>query len=200
MQINFKELVVLVCIFSVILQLHSQAYLVTNGITQNSINKQINVANNPAYPIGSGGPFTCFSLMPVNSTTFQFGTCLDTGVRVFLVSPNDTISLQPILMNSYPELTSPHTYTFADASFFYLGLYTGGSLPQNGIYNDPLFGWAKLANIGGAIQLFDSALEYGGQGIIVGTQNIIVPEPNTIALLSIGGLLLGWRRWRNSSH
>jgi hypothetical protein len=39
-------------------------------------------------------------------------------------------------------------------------------------------------------------LEYGGDGIYVGTQNIIpVPEPSAFGLTALGGLLLGFRRW-----
>jgi hypothetical protein len=45
------------------------------------------------------------------------------------------------------------------------------------------------------------ALEYGGAGIYAGTQNIIpVPEPSELALGALGALLLGFRRWLNSSR
>jgi hypothetical protein len=49
--------------------------------------------------------------------------------------------------------------------------------------------------------MIDGALEYGGAGIIAGTQTIIqpVPEPSDLALAALGGLLLGFRRWRKSS-
>ena len=79
---------------------------------------------------------------------------------------------------------------------FYLGLYTGNQnfYPPSGIYTDPLFGWAKLINNQGVIQLLDSALAYKAEGIFAGTQ-LLVPEPSSFALAALGGLLLGCRRW-----
>lgn len=48
--------------------------------------------------------------------------------------------------------------------------------------------------------MLDSALEYGGVGIYAGTQTIIlIPEPNTLGLFSLGGLLFGFRRLRRWS-
>jgi hypothetical protein len=115
------------------------------------------------------------------------------------VSPNDPISLQPILSQSYAELLYPNSYVFDEGSPFYVGLYTGNvqSPPPNGIYGDPLFGWAELVNNNGIIQLLDSAMEYQGGGIFAGTQTIIpVPEPSTFSLAALGALLLGFRRWK----
>ena len=63
---------------------------------------------------------------------------------------------------------------------------------MNGIYEDPLFGWAQLVNNNGVIELLDGALEYKGSGIYAGTQTII-PEPSLLGLLAFGALLLGWR-------
>jgi len=42
------------------------------------------------------------------------------------------------------------------------------------------------------MELLDSALEYGGDGIYAGTLNIIqpVPEPATWALTALGGMIL----------
>jgi hypothetical protein len=68
-------------------------------------------------------------------------------------------------------------------------------LPPNGIYSDPLFGWAELENVNGTIELLDSALEYQGGGIYAGTENIIpAPEPSEFALGALGALLFGFRR------
>ena len=101
------------------------------------------------------------------------------------------------MSGDYPELTYPNTYIFDEGSPFYVGLYTGNvqNAPPNGIYNDPLFGWAELENVNGAIELLDSALEYQGGGIYAGTQNIIqIPEPSVLGLFALGGLFLGLRR------
>lgn len=119
-------------------------------------------------------------------------------VRVFLVTSNAPVSLQPILDNAYPELTTPNNYTFANGAPFYLAFYTGDTFPQNGIYSDPLFGWGEFLNNNGVIQMLDSALEYKGGGIYAGTQNIIpIPEPGVFGLLALGGVVwLGRRRKR----
>jgi hypothetical protein len=125
---------------------------------------------------------------------------LDEGVRAFLVNLNDTISLQPIQSGAYSELLYPNTYTFPDRVPFYVGLYTGrnpnGSLtpPADGIYKDPLFGWARLDNVDGTIRLLDSALVYNAAGINAGTTTILqVPGPGSLTLVGLGALALGVR-------
>ena len=112
-------------------------------------------------------------------------------MRVFLVASIQPISLPPILANSYTELTYPNNYVFQDSSPFYVGLYTGETFSQNGIYSDPLFGWARLVNNQGGIQLLDSALAYKTGGIYAGTQ-ILIPEPSGLALAVLGALLIGF--------
>jgi hypothetical protein len=134
------------------------------------------------------------------ANTFTFSPVFDISVRVFFVSVNDPVSLQPILSQSYTELLFANNYVFANGVPFYVGLYTGTQYATDGIYPDPLFGWAELENVNGTIELLDSALEYQGGGIYAGTENIIpVPEPSEFALGTLGALLLGFRRWRKSS-
>ena len=138
--------------------------------------------------------YTGFFLKPETPNTFSIGKYADVGVRVFFVSVNDPISLQPILAQNYPELLG--TYSFASGVPFYVGLYTGNQpfAPPDGIYSDPLFGWARLVNNNGVIQLLDSALAYKAGGIYAGTQNLIpVPEPSTLGLVALGALVFGWR-------
>jgi hypothetical protein len=104
------------------------------------------------------------------------------------------------MSDSYSELSlPPSTYDFDNGSPFYLGLYTGSDVPVNGIYSDPLFGWAQLVNNAGVIQLLDSALVYQAQGIYAGTQTII-PEPSTLGLFALGGLLLVRQHCRRISR
>ena len=174
----------------------SQGYIVPNGVTfssfQAGLGYGINVMHDPANLY-----YTGFYLNPTGGNTFQFDPLVDVGVRTFLVSANDPINLQAITSDSYTELT-PGNYTFANGIPFYVGLYTGNVAfaPPNGIYDDPLFGWAELENINGTIEFLGGAEEYQGGGILTGTQTIQpVPEPAGLALMAIGALILmaGWR-------
>ncbi len=199
MNTKLQKLALAVFVFAASVQAKAQGYIVPNGVTYLGFGGlggyETHVLQNP-----TNGNYTGFLLSPQSQTTFSFSVFLDEGVRVFQVSSNDPISLQPILANAYTELTYPNTYVFANGSTFYLGLYTGNTYPQNGIYNDPLFGWGEFVNNNGAIQMLNSALEYGGGGIYAGTQNItpVVPEPSTFWLLTLGILFLGWRTIRRN--
>ena len=209
MKIELKKLAWIAFIFATMSQAFSQGYIVPNGVVANfgaSSPDEISVLHNPANP-ASGASYTGFLLHPQGRTppsspsinTFQFDPIVDIGVRVFFVSANDPISLQPIHNGSYQELTIPNSYVFNSGSPFYVGLYTGNQsfAPQDGIYSDPLFGWARLVNNNGVIQLLDSALVYQGGGIIAGTQTIIpVPEPTTFGLAAVGLIVLSFRQVR----
>ena len=122
---------------------------------------------------------------------------------------NSSLALTPpfqppkaVLNAEAVELQYPHTYVFASGVPFYLGLYTGNvsNAPSNGIYSDPLFGWAELVNRQGVIQLLDSALVYKAGGIYAGTEIFWdVPEPSVRSLLCLGCLLLAAVR-RNAAY
>ena len=188
MKTHLNHLMIIAFLFVAVFQSYAQGYIVPNGVAQGSFGNAIGftVIQDP-----SDGDFTGFFLSPEGGNTFSPLVLADEGVRVFFVSPNDPISLQPILSQNYSEFLGPTV--IANGAPFYLGLFTGNTFPVNGIYSDPLFGWARLVNNNGVIQVLNSALEYGGGGIFAGTQNIIpVPEPGFLALVSIGALV-GWR-------
>lgn len=171
--------------------LHAQAFIVPNGVTMQP-NNGVRVIQNP-----SDGNYTGFFLYQQTPTTFLFSSLADEGVRVFQVTLNDPLSPQTVLASAYPELTFPNIYNFANGSSFYLGFYTGNSFAVNGVYADPLFAWGRFRNNNGTIQLLDSALEYGGGGIIAGTQTILpVPEPSLVVLVAVGACAFGILRWR----
>jgi hypothetical protein len=180
--------------------LQAQGYIVPNGVVydglfQNGIGYGIGVVHDPTNMV-----YTGFALNPVGKTplsvtytnTYTFSPIIDVSVRVFLVASNQPISLSPILLNSYTELGNAPSYVFNSGVPFYVGLYTGNQnfYPPNGIYTDPLFGWARLVNNQGVIQLLDSALVYKAEGIFAGTQTII-PEPTSFALIVLSGALFG---------
>ena len=203
-----KYLAALALNLGIVAQLHAQGYIVPNGVVSNFdgefFSGEIDVLHNPANPT-NGSSYTGFTFQPNGKTPptfpfaniFQFDPVADIGVRVFLVSPNDPISLQTILAMNYPEFTSENNYTFNPGTPFYVGLYTGNVqfAPPNGIYNDPLFGWAELENVGGTVELLNSALEYQGGGIFAGTENIVAPEPTTLSLVILGTAGMFALRW-----
>lgn len=196
---------VLTTVFAFLLAIYarSQGYIVPNGVTYAGnipgVGGTIDVLQNP-----TNGDYSGFSFPPQGGDTFQFSPFADEGVRVFLLALNDPVSLQAIQTAGYTELLYPNTYTFADGASFYVGLYTGYT-PQNGVYTDPMFGWAQLVNNAGVIELLGGALAYQADGIYAGTQNIIqpVPEPSALNLFGLGLLGLGWhlrqRMWRRNS-
>ena len=190
-----KHIAIISCLFGALLQLHSQGYIVPNGVTyvgNAGAGYEIDVISHPPYSESTA--FILRQQLQQGPNEFSFDAQADESVRVFFVSPNDPISLQPILSQSYTELLFSPTYVFDNHVPFYVGLYTGFGYPDNGIYNDPVFGWAELVNNDGVIELLDSALEYGGGGIIAGTQTIIpIPEPSVIGLVAVGSLCLGHR-------
>ena len=199
MKTQLKHLVIALSLFGAVIQLHSQGYIVPNGVVLSG--GEIDVWN------PSGNVLTGFIFTPVDTqqptiytNVFNFNEPATFGVRVFLVQPNDAISLQPILSQAWTELVIGNNYVFANGVPFYVALYTGNNFappypPYQ--YLDPVFGWAELENVQGTIQVLNYAVEYQGGGIFAGTQNIIpVPEPSTFALAALGGLLLGFRRWQ----
>jgi hypothetical protein len=195
MKLMLRLLATLLFCLGLVLESRSQGYIVPNGVVyvgaSNGIPYEVDVIHDPTNLY-----YTGFILHPSGGTsnTFQFSPYVDVSVRVFMVSSNDAVSLQPIQAGAYTELVAPSTYVLSNGVPFYVGLYTGNVLfaPQNGVYDDPLFGWAELVNNRGVIQMLDGAIEYRGGGILAGTRNILdVPEPNTVGLFAVGALLLG---------
>ena len=205
-----KYVAVASCLFVVIPQLRAQGYIVPNGIYITMLNPSVGEID-LSWPQET--QINGFLLNPLGkqlptfyTNIFNFSEPATIGVRVFLVQPNDAFSLQPILSQNWTELGNPNSsFVFQAGIPFYVGLYSGANIappyppypPYQ--YLDPVFGWAELENVGGVIQLLNSALEYGGDGIYTGTQTIIqpTPEPSILALSAWGGLLLAWR-WRKN--
>jgi hypothetical protein len=191
----------LACLFcGIATRLYSQGSIVPNGVSSggyiSGYGYEIIVIHDP-----TNGYTTSFFLNPISANTFQYDALVDIGVRVFFVSFNDPVTASTMLSGSHAELTYPNDYILNNGSPYYVGLYTGNMTyaPPDGIYTDPLLGWAELENVNGTIKLLNSALEYQGGGIYAGTENIIpTPEPRIIGLSALGGLLLTWRRWRQS--
>jgi hypothetical protein len=208
MKTNSKTWYAAIVVFLATLHLHAQGYIVPNGVITNYsggfLPGEISVLYNP-----DSSYYTGFALIPTGKTqptvytnTFSFDSIVDVGVRVFMTSANQPITTNTLLSGAMNELVYPSSgYVFTNGVPFYLALYTGNMAyaPPDGIYSDPLFGWAKLVNNQGTIQLLDSTLAYGVAGIYAGTKNLIpVPEPSTLALVGLGGLLSGWHLRKKS--
>jgi hypothetical protein len=190
-----KLLTILVALFGPVLELGAQGFNVPNRVLYNLYSAQeIDVIYSPTNARYTGFRFEARGTIPPSPypNSFLFDVMVDIGVRVFLVSSNDPVSLQPIQAGAYTELFSPNTYVFNNGVPFYVGLFTGNMAnpPPDGIYTDPPFGWAELVNNRGTMQLLGGVMEYGGAGIFAGTQNIIpTPEPGAGALFGLAVLL-----------
>lgn len=180
----------------------AQGTLIHDGVVTNQFPGEIDVWN-------PGTQVTGFIFTPAGkqqptfyTNVFHFDEPLSIGVRVFRVSENDPISLQLIAAMAYPELLYPADYVFQADIPFLVGLYTGANITspsQPYFYTDPVFGWARLVNNQGHIQLLDSALAYQAQGIFAGTENF-VPEPRVLGIAVMGTLLFGFHRWQKRSN
>ena len=199
-------LVAAVCLFSAVVQLQAQGYIVPNGVTYagtsiDGVGYGINVIYNPTTQYATG-----FALDPTGKTqpttytnTFSFNPIVDVGVRTFITSAGQAITTNVLLSGSLTELVYPSTVIINSGSVLYLALYTGNVqfAPPNGVYDNPLLGWVELQNNQGVLQMAGGAIEYGGGGIFAGTQTIIpVPEPSILALSAVGVLLFGIGRRR----
>jgi len=178
----------------------SQGFIVPNGIfSYPSFQNTVGVIHNPFAPNGNSA--TGISLIPDPTSDpnfplkiFAFDPFTDIGVSVFFVSPNDPISLQPILSMDYTELSYPNSYVFKNGVPLYVGLYTGNFYQPDGTYGDPSFGWAELENVNGTIEILNGAVEYQGGGIYAGTQTIIpIPEPPSSGILMVAAGIFFWR-------
>ena len=110
------------------------------------------------------------------------------GFRAFNVKRNDVFSWEKIKLGAYKELDNVAVLDWIDQKVVYLGIYTGtsrrydeddGYYPGDELYwsyPDPLFCWVKLKfNGDGSYKLMNSAMGYKCKGIIVGTEELIVP-------------------------
>ena len=110
------------------------------------------------------------------------------GFRAFNVKRNDVFSWEKIKSGVYKEVENVSVSDWINQRIVYLGIYSGTSPRYDeydgyppgdehyGYYPDPLFCWVKLKfNEDGSYKLMSSAMGYKCKGIIVGTEELIVP-------------------------
>ncbi len=139
------------------------------------------------YPDDPDGLCTLFEFDTSLWGKYTFLPYLDSiSLRAFFVHKNNVFSWEKIKSGVYEELGGGSYYDLKPT--VYLGIYTGTSHRYNeydgyypgdenyGRYPDPLFGWVKLKfKDDGSYTLEDCALGYKCKGIIVGTEELIVP-------------------------
>ena len=104
MKTYFKKCIITYCLFGASLHIYSQGYIIPNGISLNpggttGQGSMVTVIQNPV-----NGDYTGFNFKPQGADTFLLSFFADEGVRTFLVSPNNPISLQAILSQNYTEI------------------------------------------------------------------------------------------------
>jgi hypothetical protein len=105
------------------------------------------------------------------------------GMRTFIVNRNDVFSWEKIKSGVYEELKSGYPHDIVDQlnTIVYLGIYTTGiGFEYDEYYGkhyfDPVFGWIKLKfKTDGSFVLLNHAIGYKCKGIIVGTEELLVP-------------------------
>ncbi len=125
-------------------------------------------------------------------------TNVDEGSDWFLVEPGNAFSRESIEREEFPVFFNVPGPTGGEPIFvgtgeFYLGVRTSdkGIRPEE----RDIFGWARIRHTEeNMLEMVENVVSYDSPGIIVGTTRI-VPEPNTLTLAAMAGMLwLNFRR------
>jgi hypothetical protein len=125
-----------------------------------------------------------FSADSANSAITLRAISMDEGSSWYLASYGQTFS--QISLPNFSRILFNEPIQLYDA-VFYLAINT-----RSGFYPaaQEVFGWAKFGlSANNNLTLIDSAIDYGDRGIIVGTYQS-VPEPSSLSLLALGGVVV----------
>jgi len=159
----------------------------------------------------AAGDVTCALFYYDGSNLTGDGGCLDEGSDWYLVSSGDPFGFATLAGGRFTPISIAYDYApssqtvLVGSNEFYLGVSTT-STNGEGItepYCDPneyqcrnVFGWMRLRNAGGQLEMVDNAVAYGSLGIIVGTTDL-VPEPSTLTLCALGLVAFGQKTATN---
>jgi hypothetical protein len=169
----------------------SLAVVVTTGVTGGGNGDFVHFQVNQTV---NGSDYTCFIFERVDETQFGAGRCLDESLDLFYVSYGDHFTSESVRHDPLPLFLGV-SQPFVPESSFYMGIYTPTryfnlptTLPQ-------AIGWARISYVNGTFAVLDSAIDFSGQGLIVGTTTVI-PEGSTFGAVSLFLLGLSTRRKR----
>jgi hypothetical protein len=119
----------------------------------------------------------------------------------YVANPGDAFGFATVAKGQFTPIftvDNPRPQVFVGSKEFYLAVSTT-STDEVGIRepfcdsNDPVcrkvFGWLRLRNVRGQLEMVENAVAYGSLGILVGTTEL-VPEPSCILLVGLG--FCGW--------
>jgi hypothetical protein len=135
---------------------------------------EFQVDQNPA-----GTDYTCFAfhqlIPPYAPDTYDVGICLDESMDLFSVAVGEHLTREAILGLPRSALLGFNGQLFVPESSFYLGIYTPTrSLSFISRYPQAI-GWVRITYSDGTFAVAESAMDFSGQGLIVGTTTVI-PE------------------------
>jgi hypothetical protein len=137
--------------------------------------------------------YTGFLFSFISGSTYQYGgSLLDEGLDMYRVFSGNTFTPAAISNGNFLKLNAGSNYSLS--SIFYVGLETP-SREAGFATLPPAYGWARMSSSGGVLTLLDHAIDYSGNGLIVGTTTV-VPEPGVTGLIAIGLTCILTRRCR----
>lgn len=138
---------------------------------------------------------------------------LDEGSDWYLVNPGDAFGFATLESSQFTPLLTPiwtgnddvSQPVFVGFDDFYLGVSTLGEGLITPNFDRNVFGWVRLrtnwditptGNVTYQLEMVENAVAYDSLGIIVGTTDLVIPEPSALTLAALGLLVMCWRRRR----
>ncbi len=127
--------------------------------------------------------YTGFMFDSIGGSWYQYGgSYLDEGLDLYSVVSGNTFTPAAITNGDFSGFSFGSYYNFPSIS--YIGLVTPSRDAGLTGYL-PAYGWARVSSSGGVLTILDHAIDYSGNGLIVGTTTV-VPEPCVTGLIAIG--------------